>query len=29
MIHDDAPTLAARLPDPDRMVEGYHLAAST
>jgi 3-deoxy-7-phosphoheptulonate synthase len=29
MIHDDAPTLDARVPDPDRMVEGYHLAAST
>jgi len=29
MIHDDAPTAAARRPDPDRMVEGYHLSAST
>jgi 3-deoxy-7-phosphoheptulonate synthase len=29
MIHDDAPTAEARIPDPDRMLEGYHLAAST
>jgi 3-deoxy-7-phosphoheptulonate synthase len=29
MVHDDAPTLEARVPDPDRMLEGYHLAAST
>jgi 3-deoxy-7-phosphoheptulonate synthase len=29
MIHDDAPTAEARVPDPERMLEGYHLAAST
>src|SRR5215475_3867302 len=29
MIHDDAPTAAARVPDAERMLEGYHLAAST
>jgi 3-deoxy-7-phosphoheptulonate synthase len=29
MIHDDAPTAAARRPDPDRMIEGYHLSAAT
>ena len=29
MIHDDAPTAAARAPDPDRMIEGYHLSAAT
>ena len=29
MIHDDAPTAEARIPDPERMLEGYHLAAST
>jgi 3-deoxy-7-phosphoheptulonate synthase len=29
MIHDDAPTAAARVPDPLRMVEGYHQSAAT
>jgi 3-deoxy-7-phosphoheptulonate synthase len=29
MIHDDAPTLAARIPDPARMVEGYNQSAAT
>jgi len=29
MIHDDAPTAEARVPDPARILEGYHLAAST
>ena len=29
MIHDDAPTAEARVPDPARMVEGYHLSATT
>jgi len=29
MIHDDAPDLAARTPDPQRMVEGYHLSTAT
>jgi 3-deoxy-7-phosphoheptulonate synthase len=29
MIHDDAATAEARVPDPDRMVEGYHLSAAT
>ncbi len=29
MIHDDAPTAAARTPVPDRMLEGYFHAAST
>jgi 3-deoxy-7-phosphoheptulonate synthase len=29
MIHDDAPTAAARVPDPARMVEGYHQSAAT
>ncbi len=29
MIHDDAPTAAARVPDPARMVKGYHQSAST
>jgi 3-deoxy-7-phosphoheptulonate synthase len=28
MIHDDAPTAAARTPDPDRMLEGYHYSAA-
>jgi 3-deoxy-7-phosphoheptulonate synthase len=28
MIHDDAPTLAARTPDPDRMLQGYLYSAS-
>jgi len=28
MIHDDAPTAAARIPDPDRMIEGYHYSAA-
>jgi 3-deoxy-7-phosphoheptulonate synthase len=29
MIHDDAPTAEARVPDPARMVEGYHQSAAT
>jgi 3-deoxy-7-phosphoheptulonate synthase len=29
MIHDDAPTAAARVPDPERLVEGYNLSAAT
>ncbi len=29
MVHDDAPTLEARMPDPGRMVEGYHQSAAT
>jgi 3-deoxy-7-phosphoheptulonate synthase len=29
MIHDDAPTAEARIPDPQRMVEGYHQSAAT
>jgi 3-deoxy-7-phosphoheptulonate synthase len=29
MIHDDAPTAEARMPDPMRMVEGYNQAAQT
>jgi len=29
MVHDDAPTLAARTPDPERMVRGYHQSAAT
>jgi 3-deoxy-7-phosphoheptulonate synthase len=29
MIHDDAPTLEARTPDPMRMVEGYNQSAQT
>ncbi len=29
MVHDDAPTLAARTPDPERMVQGYHQSAAT
>src|SRR5712691_4830499 len=29
MIHDDAPTLEARIPDPERMERGYHQSAST
>lgn len=29
MIHDDAPTLEARTPDPQRMVEGYNQSAAT
>ncbi|HUK44496.1 MAG TPA: 3-deoxy-7-phosphoheptulonate synthase class II [Gaiellaceae bacterium] len=29
MIHDDLPTARARIPDPERMLEGYHLSAST
>src|SRR5438552_5874384 len=28
MIHDDAPTAAARMPDPDRMLTGYLYSAS-
>jgi 3-deoxy-7-phosphoheptulonate synthase len=28
MIHDDAATAAARVPDPERMIEGYHYAAA-
>jgi 3-deoxy-7-phosphoheptulonate synthase len=29
MIHDDAPTLEARVPDPERMLQGYHQSAAT
>jgi 3-deoxy-7-phosphoheptulonate synthase len=29
MIHGDAPTLEARIPDPARMVEGYNQSAAT
>jgi 3-deoxy-7-phosphoheptulonate synthase len=29
MVHDDAPDAAARVPDPERMIEGYHLATAT
>ena len=29
MIHDDAATAEARVPDPERMLEGYYHAAST
>jgi 3-deoxy-7-phosphoheptulonate synthase len=28
MIHDDAPTLAARTPDPERMLQGYLYSAA-
>ena len=29
MVHDDAPTAEARIPDPERMVEGYNQSAAT
>ena len=29
MVHDDAPTAEARVPDPRRMVEGYNQSAAT
>jgi 3-deoxy-7-phosphoheptulonate synthase len=29
MVHDDAPTAAARVPDPRRMLQGYNQSAST
>ena len=29
MLHDDAPTAAARVYDPDRMLQGYHQSAAT
>jgi 3-deoxy-7-phosphoheptulonate synthase len=29
MVHDDPPTLEARVPDPDRMVQGYHQSTAT
>jgi len=29
MVHGDAPTAEARVPDPDRMVQGYHQSAAT
>jgi 3-deoxy-7-phosphoheptulonate synthase len=29
MVNDAAPTSAARIPDPQRMVKGYHMAAAT
>jgi 3-deoxy-7-phosphoheptulonate synthase len=29
MIHDDAPTAAARVPDPERMLQGYYQSAAT
>ena len=28
MVHDDAPTAAARVPDPERMIQGYHSSAA-
>src|SRR5919206_2679372 len=27
MVHDDTPTASARIPDPERMLDGYHYAA--
>ncbi len=29
MVHDDAPTAEARVPDPERMIQAYHQAAAT
>jgi 3-deoxy-7-phosphoheptulonate synthase len=29
MVHDDAPTAQARIPDPERMLQVYHQAAAT
>ena len=29
IVNDDAPTLAARVPDPERLIAAYHQAAST
>jgi 3-deoxy-7-phosphoheptulonate synthase len=29
MVHSEAPTLEARIPDPDRMVQAYHQSAAT
>ena len=29
MVHDDAPTAGARVPDPDRMVQAYHQSTAT
>jgi 3-deoxy-7-phosphoheptulonate synthase len=29
IVHGDEPTAEARVPDPDRMLQGYHQAAST
>jgi len=29
MVHDDAPTAGARVPDPDRLVQAYHQSAAT
>jgi 3-deoxy-7-phosphoheptulonate synthase len=29
MVHDDGPTLEARIPDPERMVGAYHQSAAT
>lgn len=29
MVNDSAPTLAARVPDPERMLKGYYLSAAT
>jgi 3-deoxy-7-phosphoheptulonate synthase len=29
LVNDDAPTAEARIPDPDRLIAGYHQAAST
>ena len=29
MVHDDAPTAEARIPDPERMVRAYHQSAAT
>jgi 3-deoxy-7-phosphoheptulonate synthase len=29
LVNDDAPTAEARIPDPDRLIAGYHQSAST
>src|SRR3954464_8725945 len=29
MVHDEAPTAAARVPDPERMLQAYHQSAAT
>jgi len=29
MVHDDEPTAEARVPDPERMLQGYHQSAAT
>ncbi len=28
MVHDDAPTAEARIPDPERIIDGYHYSAA-